>query len=267
MQPTTIEKPDYGVQGWGAIDNSNWEKINDFFAKLPFQNPVLDKDLATPPGSPTTGARYIVATGGTGAWSGKDKQIAQWTGTAWYFVVPSEGFKVYVLDENIALVHDGTNWVDISTIIDHSALKNLSADTHAQYALLAGRDSGQTLKGGTASGENLTLQSTNHATKGKIMLGANSAYDEALSRLGLGNVSPTEPLEVTGNAKITGEIKHTGNKVGFYNATPVLQPAAYTIANDTPTRTLDVATATLADVANVLATLIRDNKAQGLSAP
>ena len=30
---------------------------------------VLDKDLASPPGSPTDGVRYIVAAGPTGAWS------------------------------------------------------------------------------------------------------------------------------------------------------------------------------------------------------
>ena len=31
---------------------------------------VLDRDLSTPPASPTAGARYIVAASPTGAWSG-----------------------------------------------------------------------------------------------------------------------------------------------------------------------------------------------------
>lgn len=52
--------------------------------------------------------------------------------------------------------------------------------TLAGYALLAGRAGGQTLKGGTASGENLTLQSTSHATKGRINLGA-SYYEESVN--------------------------------------------------------------------------------------
>lgn len=38
-------------------------------------------------------------------------------------------------------------------------------DEHTQYALLAGRVGGQTLIGGTASGDDLTLQSTSHATR------------------------------------------------------------------------------------------------------
>jgi hypothetical protein len=37
-----------------------------------------------------------------------------------------------------------------------------------QYAKLAGRSGGQTLIGGTASGNDLTLQSTSHATRGDI---------------------------------------------------------------------------------------------------
>lgn len=50
----------------------------------------------------------------------------------------------------------------------HSLLSGLTADDHTQYALLAGRSSGQTLIGGTAASESLTLQSTSNATRGLI---------------------------------------------------------------------------------------------------
>ena len=53
------------------------------------------------------------------------------------------------------------------------------------FALLAGRAGGQTLIGGTAASETLTLQSTSHGTKGKILFGT-SAYDEVNNRLGIG---------------------------------------------------------------------------------
>ena len=53
---------------------------------------------------------------------------------------------------------------------DHGALTGLSDDDHSIYALLAGRSGGQTLIGGTASGNNLTLQSTSHATKGVVQV-------------------------------------------------------------------------------------------------
>ena len=64
------------------------------------------------------------------------------------------------------------------------------------YALLAGRAGGQTLIGGTASGENLTLQSTAHATRGSILFGSDSAYDEVNVRLGIGITSPTASLHI-----------------------------------------------------------------------
>ena len=60
-----------------------------------------------------------------------------------------------------------------NTEIDHGTITGLGDDDHTQYALLAGRSSGQELKGGTDSGGNLTLDSTNHATKGSILVKSN----------------------------------------------------------------------------------------------
>jgi hypothetical protein len=77
----------------------------------------------------------------------------------------------------------------------HANLLLKNADDHTQYALLAGRAGGQTLIGGTAAGQNLTLQSTAHATKGKILFGT-SAYDEVNNRLGIGTTGPACTLEV-----------------------------------------------------------------------
>lgn len=58
-----------------------------------------------------------------------------------------------------------------NTTIDHNALSNLTVgDVHTQYAFLTGRASGQTLVGGTAASENLTLNSTSNATKGLVKL-------------------------------------------------------------------------------------------------
>ncbi len=54
--------------------------------------------------------------------------------------------------------------------VDHGTTGGLGDDDHTQYPLLAGRSGGQTLIGSTDSGEDLTLQSTAHATKGAIVL-------------------------------------------------------------------------------------------------
>lgn len=82
---------------------------------------------------------------------------------------------------------------DANAAAGRSTLELGSAATLAEsvFALLAGRAGGQSLNGGTGSGENLTLNSTQHATKGKIFFGANSAYDGATNSLGIGTTNPT----------------------------------------------------------------------------
>ena len=81
-------------------------------------------------------------------------------------------------------------------IDDH--ISDLSGDDHSQYVLLAGRSSGQIIIGGTAAGEDLTLQSTSDATSGHIFFGGSqsSAYDETNDRLGIGIASPDQTLHV-----------------------------------------------------------------------
>lgn len=55
--------------------------------------------------------------------------------------------------------------------IVHNALSGLTTGDagHTQFAMLAGRAGGQTLQGGTASGENLVLESTSNASKGSVL--------------------------------------------------------------------------------------------------
>lgn len=55
------------------------------------------------------------------------------------------------------------------TEIDHGTLTGLTDDDHSQYLLLAGRTGGQTIIGGTDAGNDLSLESTSHATKGSVL--------------------------------------------------------------------------------------------------
>lgn len=72
----------------------------------------------------------------------------------------------------------------------HSAITGLtSGDDHTQYALLAGRATGQTLYGGTASGDELILNSTSHATRGMVQFGDSTnkaCFDETTGNLIVG---------------------------------------------------------------------------------
>ncbi len=104
-----------------------------------------------------------------------------------------------VLNGNISLV--GTvDGVDVSA---HAASANAhhnqahgDSDHTPVYALLAGRSGGQVLIGGTGSGENLTLQSTSHDSKGKIYFHNTDNYIDKDGNLTLkGHITPTTTSE------------------------------------------------------------------------
>lgn len=58
----------------------------------------------------------------------------------------------------------------LNGVLVHNTLSGLTTgDPHTQYVLLAGRSGGQIVIGGTGSGDDLTLQSTSHGTKGSLI--------------------------------------------------------------------------------------------------
>lgn len=118
-------------------------------------------------------------------------------------------------------------------------LYNTNGDNHTQYALLAGRSSGQTLIGGAAAGENLILQSTAHNTRGYVgtqddflifsdtyNYGAFSIDEDGTLTIstiadsfgvghillsptgfvGINNLSPSCALDITGSLKVSNSL-------------------------------------------------------------
>ena len=79
--------------------------------------------------------------------------------------------------------------------------------------LSVGVSGGQTIIGGTAASDGLTISSTSHATKGKIFFGT-SAYNEANNRLGIGNSAPTVALDITGALKASTDSTINGISIG-----------------------------------------------------
>ena len=129
-------------------------------------------------------------TGTTGTWTGLVKgltlQSTVATGTAPLVVASTTvvaNLNADLLDGQSGAYYldsanfTGTSWVDLTdagaTTLhkhDHGGQDGLADDDHAQYALLVGRSGGQTLLGGTASGDDLTLNSTSNATKGDVFV-------------------------------------------------------------------------------------------------
>lgn len=113
------------------------DQINSKIRGLDWQNSVLSS-ITTPPGSPVTGDRYRIIATATGAWLGKENQIAEWDGAAWVYTVPNEGFCLRDETTNNLLIFDGTSWGNFGSAISHSTLTNLTADDHTQYLLVNG---------------------------------------------------------------------------------------------------------------------------------
>lgn len=75
---------------------------------------VIDKDLSTPPGSPSAGDVYIVGASPTGDWAGQADAVACFD-QAWTFITPNEGMTLWVGDENLLYSYDGADWVISAT--------------------------------------------------------------------------------------------------------------------------------------------------------
>ena len=106
---------------WTAAKIINY--VDQFSIGLDWQDSVLDKDLNDPPGSPSSGDRYLVswpAASATGDWTGHDNELAEWDGSAWQFTSVSEGMAMWIEDEDVVYTWNGTDWVKMSSTQQHN---------------------------------------------------------------------------------------------------------------------------------------------------
>ena len=66
--------------------------------------------LSVPPANPEAGQCWIVSAGGSGAWSGKDGQLALWSEAGWRFVAPQPGMMAWQKAAAYWLHWRGTGW-------------------------------------------------------------------------------------------------------------------------------------------------------------
>ena len=114
------------------------DQIDGIAGGLFWQEPVI-AEQNDPPGSPTTGDRYIVGDTPTGQWStdAAAEKIAEWNGSSWDYGTPDEGWAVWDQTEDTQKVynaaHPGGDWVKIGSTVDHGNLGGLGDDDHPQY--------------------------------------------------------------------------------------------------------------------------------------
>jgi hypothetical protein len=100
--------------------------VNEALGKLDglVQLAVHSRTIAAQPASPSDGAMHILPSGATGAaWFDKAAGLlAHYVDGVWQDLTPRAGWLAWIIDEGLALIHDGENWTPLS-----STFKNLTA--------------------------------------------------------------------------------------------------------------------------------------------
>lgn len=189
---------------------------------------VLTATATTPPASVNDGDRFIVASGATGDWAGKDHNIAWQEAGIWQFVTPNQGWRADVADVIDELRFDGSQWVSSTPTTNSVDLVgvNTTADTINRLAvasdasLLSNDGSSHRLKinkAASADTASLLFQSnwTGYAEFGlagdndfRIKTSADGiVWNEALMVTGGGDIgigkSPAAKLDVDGIMRLT----------------------------------------------------------------
>lgn len=80
---------------------------------------VEERTLTVPPALPDEGARYIVATGASGAWAGQDGALAVYEGGGWTFVTPRPGWRAFDLGQEQSLIYLQNTWQILGPDMDN----------------------------------------------------------------------------------------------------------------------------------------------------
>lgn len=113
-----------------AIDTAIGDAISTI-NMLEFQDSVLSATILTPPGSPSTGDRYLINGIGLAGWTGFDNNIVEYNGSSWDTVAPTTGmFVASDAEADKLYYYGGASWT----------AKNFEATTASGFLSKAGFD-------------------------------------------------------------------------------------------------------------------------------
>ena len=72
---------------------------------------AISASLSSPPVGAVDGDAYVVGDGASGAWIGREYDLAFWTNGGWSFLSPTPGATVWVEDQGARLTWIGDRWV------------------------------------------------------------------------------------------------------------------------------------------------------------
>lgn len=119
-----------------AIRKVAAKTVNDYIIPLAQLNalpwlPVISLTQKKPPTKPALGDLYVVPDGGTGEWSDKGGQIAEWNGQKWLFSNSRDGHGIGLPDGSIFIKIAGV-YVPLTDLLDkrYSRLTTPPTDTY-----------------------------------------------------------------------------------------------------------------------------------------
>lgn len=86
--------------------------VNEALARLDglTQMVLASRSLTAPPGAAVEGAAYAVPVGAVNDWAGQDAKVAVYANGGWVFASPKRGWRGFVADESVLVLHDGAGW-------------------------------------------------------------------------------------------------------------------------------------------------------------
>lgn len=198
------------ADGVASTDAVNLGQLNAAVSGLQdFRESVIDKDILTPPGSPTAGDRYIIgqpSDTATGAWAGEEGKIAQYNGASWEFeVVPNEGTYCYVEDENSAYVFNNDVFASGSWALFNST--NITAGDGIELA-------GQTISVDLKASSGLKIDATELAVEPADFAGL--GLEAVLDNLAIDFADPATEMGTSRAVKasdLNGNLANQGAKI------------------------------------------------------
>ena len=142
--------------------------VDSLVQGLDWQDSVID-ELTTPPGGESTGDRYLIIATASGAWAGREDDIAEYNGSGWDYTSPSEGMAVWIEDINKQKTYNGSAWVLFGSTVDHGSLTGLGDDDHTQYLKNVSEDASPTLGGSLVVPGALTVAGADSAELGHLV--------------------------------------------------------------------------------------------------
>lgn len=114
--------------------------VNEALARLDAaaQLSVVSSALAQPPASPAEGERFLVPSGGAGAWYGRAGNIAVWSNGGWIYLAPRPGWRVWDESARGWQFHDGRSWIGDAVAVSAGGASTLISILEFDHPIAAG---------------------------------------------------------------------------------------------------------------------------------